>query len=187
MVMTTARLGYQGFAHNGPQFTAPDAATRRSVCYPYRQEASPPSVKDNEEQAVYEIIEHTADVGLRIKARALDDLFNQAGRGLFSLIVENLDDVQPVERVNIQVQAAAREDLLFDWLSELLYLFDSQHMLLCEFDVQLSDDRLTATAAGEPLDPDRHQLGAEVKAITYHGFKLEQVEDGYMAELIVDI
>jgi SHS2 domain-containing protein len=136
---------------------------------------------------MYEVFEHTADVGLRVRGADLDTLFAEAARGLFSLIVENLDEVRPVRVVTYHLQGEDREYLLFDWLNEILYAFDTQHLLLSQFRVNVSRTGLEAEAKGETLDPARHQLDHEVKAITYHGLKVEQTADGWLAEVIVDI
>ena len=72
-------------------------------------------------------------------------------------------------------------------MKELLYRFDSEHWLGSRFEVHVSQNGLEASAWGEPLDPARHRLLHEVKAITYHGLKVEQTRDGLLAEVIVDI
>ena len=136
---------------------------------------------------MYELFDHTADVGLRIRAGSLDELFADAGRALFSVIVANFDAVQPVQELPLRIEGSRRDDLLFDWLAELLYTFDARRVLLCDFRVSVRDDGLEATARGEPFDPDRHELDMEVKAITYHGLKVEQDGDGWLAEVIVDL
>jgi SHS2 domain-containing protein len=136
---------------------------------------------------MYETFEHTADIGLRVRAADLDTLFAEAGRAFFSIIVENYDEVRAAEEYLISVDADQRDDLMYDWLAELLYLFDTEHVLLCEFDVTVRDRSLTATVRGEPIDPDRHRLDMEVKAITYHELKVQQDGDGWLAEVIVDL
>ncbi len=136
---------------------------------------------------MYEAFDHTADVGLRIRAASLEELFVEAARGLFSLIVVNPDEVRAVNEIAVRLQDDEPEYLLFDWLNELLFVFESRRMLLVEFDVQLDGDRLSATARGEVFDPDRHKLDHEVKAITYHGLKVERDGEGWLAEVIVDI
>ena len=80
-----------------------------------------------------------------------------------------------------------REYLLFDWLRGLLLYADENRVLFSRFDVSVTDTGLSATAHGEPLDPARHQLAREVKAITYHELKVEQTPAGWLAEVIVDI
>lgn len=136
---------------------------------------------------MYEIFEHTADLGLRIRATDLPTLFTDAARGLTSMIAANLDAIRPVREVPLRVTGERLDLLLFDWLTEILYLFESERILLAQFDVRLAGDVLEATARGEPLDETRHQLEHEVKAITYHGLKVEQTSDGWLAEVIVDI
>ncbi len=135
----------------------------------------------------YETFEHTADLGLRIRAADLNTLFAEAACGLFEMIVPRLASVRPVESVDIEVRGQISDLLLFDWLNELLYTYESRRLLLAEFDVTVSDSGVTATCRGERIDLARHQLDHEVKAITYHCLKLEQTDDGWLAELIVDI
>jgi SHS2 domain-containing protein len=136
---------------------------------------------------VYEFFEHTADLGLRVQASNLEELFAEAGLGLFSVIVDNLDEVQATRAIDIRIEGRDRLYLLFDWLHELLVTFDTRRLVLGEFHVRLHEDGLDARALGEDLDPDRHRLLHEVKAITYHGLKLEQTASGWQAEVIVDI
>jgi SHS2 domain-containing protein len=136
---------------------------------------------------MFRCFEHTADLGLRIEAPDLDGLFRDAARALFSIIAEPEGDGRPGEALRLEIAGTRRDDLLFDWLNELLYLFDSRQLLLDRFEVDVAADGLRATARGRPLDVDRDRLLHEVKAITYHELKVEQSEDGWLAEVIVDI
>lgn len=136
---------------------------------------------------MYEVFDHTADLGLRIRADDLQGLFAEAARALFSLIVVNFDALRPIDEVTFRVEGTERDELLRDWLAELLYTFHTRHLLLSQFDVDLDDTGLTATARGEPVDPERHEIDAELKAVTYHGLKVEQEPGGWLAEVIVDI
>jgi len=136
---------------------------------------------------MHETFEHTADLGLRICAGDLPELFAEAGRALFSAIVEDLDTVRPASEVQLNIEAEQLDDLLRDWLAELLYRFHAERMLFSQFDVALEGAVLTATARGEPVDPDRHVIEGELKAVTYHGLTVEQQPDGtWLAEVIVD-
>lgn len=136
---------------------------------------------------MYEIFEHTADLGLRVQAADLEGLFAEAGRGLASMMVANLDEVQPVQERELTLTGEERDYLLFDWLTELLYIFDTERLLLVDFTLQIGNSGLHSVCRGETLDPGRHLLDHEVKAITYHGLKVEQTDAGWQAELIVDI
>jgi SHS2 domain-containing protein len=136
---------------------------------------------------MFETFDHTADLGLRIRAADLDTLFAEAGAALFSAIVEDQAMVHPVRCLDIRLDGSDREYLLFDWLKELLYHFEVEHLLFSRFEVRVSPTGLEGRAWGEPLDRSRHELTHEVKAITYHGLKVEQTADGWLGEVIVDI
>lgn len=136
---------------------------------------------------MFETFEHTADLGLRATAASRGELFVEAARGLFSMMVTNLDGVQAVVERTYEVRGDQDDFLLFDWLNELLYAFESEGLLLSEFKVSINDGELHATARGEAMDLARHQMEHEVKAITYHGLCVRQVEGVWEAELIVDI
>jgi SHS2 domain-containing protein len=135
----------------------------------------------------FEMIEHTADVGLRVTAGDLNGLFAEAGRGFFWLIVENLDEVLPVQEITVELDAPDLEALFLDWLSELLFRFETEYIVLKEFKVEVKGTRLQATARGEPLDTERHEVHLNIKAVTYHALRVEQTDDGWVAEVILDI
>jgi SHS2 domain-containing protein len=136
---------------------------------------------------MYETFDHTADLGLRIRAADLDTLFVEAAQALFATVVEDLTSVQPLQRIDVELQGEAIDYLLFDWLRQLLFHFDAEHLLLGKFEVHVHSDGLSASAWGEPLDRARHDLEHEVKAITYHGLRVEKIGTEWEAEVIVDI
>ncbi len=136
---------------------------------------------------MHELFDHTADLGFRVRAADLNTLFAEAGECLLASMVDDPASVKPVESQKLSIDGTDREFLLFDWLRELLNRSDEARMLWCRFDVTVTPQGLTATISGEPFDPARHLLSREVKAITYHGLKIEEVEDGFLAEVIVDI
>lgn len=136
---------------------------------------------------MYEIFEHTADLGLRVRAADLPTLFADAGRGLFAMVVDDLAEVRRDVSRKVKVAGSDVTYLLFDWLNELLFLCDTERLVFSQFDVHIDDAGLVATARGEPIDPDRHHLTHEIKAITYHELKVEREGPNWLAEVIVDI
>ena len=136
---------------------------------------------------MHELFEHTADLGLRAEATTLDELFAEAAACLLSALVDDPSSVKPATEASIDIAGTDREYLLFDWLKELLTRFDSDRMLYSQFDVKVRDVGLTATVRGEAIDPERHALSHEVKAITYHELKVVPAGAGWLAEAIVDI
>jgi SHS2 domain-containing protein len=136
---------------------------------------------------MYEYFEHTADLGIRVRAPAVDTLFADAATALFAAVVDGLDGVRLTQAVEIAIDGTELDYLFFDWLRELLFRFDAEHLVLARFEAKVNETGLKATAWGEPLDPARHVLSHEVKAITYHGLRVEREGDGWIAEVIVDI
>jgi SHS2 domain-containing protein len=136
---------------------------------------------------MYETFDHTADLGLRVRGPVLNALFAEAGLALTSCLVENPDAVRAEVSLDVMLPADDLEYLLFDWLKALLYHFEVDKTLFSRFDVKVSEAGLQATAWGEHLDESRHELAHEVKAITYHGLKVVEEGDGWLAEVIVDI
>jgi len=136
---------------------------------------------------MYETFEHTADLGLRVRAPDLNALFAEAAEALFAVIVDDLASLKAATSVEIELTESEREYLLFDWLKELLYRFDAEHLLFSRFEVHVTETGLTATVRGEHLDRARHSLAHEVKAITYHGLRVDETAEGWLAEVIVDI
>jgi len=136
---------------------------------------------------MYELFEHTADLGLRVRADDLNTLFAETAECLFSAVLEEIGSVKPAIAISVEIAGTDREYLLFDWLRELLMRSDEDHMVFGQFVVEVRGDGLTGTAWGEPLDSNRHQFAHEVKAITYHELKVEKTVTGWLAEVIVDI
>lgn len=137
---------------------------------------------------MYQTFEHTADLGLRVEADSLSELFVEAARGLMSLLVDHPERIEPRETRRIEVASDELDFLLFDWLNELLYRFDTEGWLGATFEVSVKDLTLSAVVRGETLDRDRHQPGHEVKAITYHDLAVIESPTGeWSVEVIVDI
>lgn len=137
---------------------------------------------------MYELFEHTADLGLRATAPDLDSLFAEMGKCLLSAIVDEPSSVAPKHETTILLDGTDRDFLMFDWLRHLLNLFEVGKELYSEFEVKILDTGLTAIAFGEPFDPERHLLNHEVKAITYHDLSVAPTDGGgWVAEVIVDI
>jgi len=134
----------------------------------------------------FDILDHTADVGIIAYGASLNQAFANAARGLFSIITD-LDDVEEALSRDIEVTAPDQESLLVAWLNELIYRFDVENILFNRFDIaQLDSTRLKARAYGEKVDSSRHKLKTGVKATTYHMLKVEKT-NGYQVQVLFDI
>jgi len=136
-----------------------------------------------------ETFEHTADVGLRVFAGDLEDLFRTAAQGVFDYIVANREAVLVTGTETISLRGDEPAELLVAWLNELIFRSETEHRLYNRFEVHLDDDgrSLQAEIGGEPIDTDRHILDHEVKAVTHHARTLRREGEGWLAELILDI
>jgi|SRR5919108_2155934 SHS2 domain-containing protein len=137
----------------------------------------------------FDVFEHTADVGVHVTAATLEQLFEDAGRAVSALIIENPDAIELRRAVTITLVADDLDGLFVDWLRELIYQFDTEHLLLREHSIQLSDDyrRLRADCRGEAADWTRHMPDNELKAVTYHQLRIVRTEAGWEADVIFDI
>lgn len=134
----------------------------------------------------FELLEHTADVGVIAYGADICQAFANAGKALFSLITE-LEDVEEVLCRDIEIDAQDQESLLVRWLNELIYLFDTENILFKVFNIQqITNTSLKAVACGEEVDTARHELKTGVKAATYHMLKIDE-NDGYKIQVLFDI
>ena len=138
----------------------------------------------------YRFIDHTADVAADLTGRTLGDLFFSAAQALTDTITE-LSAVQPAVTQSVTLDSDALDDLLVDWLNELLYRFEVQNMLVSDASVTVEERagrwHLAATVAGEPYDPARHPSRVLVKSATYHGLHITRVQETWNARIVFDI
>lgn len=135
----------------------------------------------------YEYIEHTGDLGFKAYGTTREALFSHAAEAFFEALVR-LETVQEKEERLIEVEADALDDLMVGWLSELLFLFDTETLLLRRFEITHMKDRsLKATVSGELTDPTRHEIKTGIKAVTYHRLYVKQRAGIWEAQVILDI
>ena len=135
----------------------------------------------------FELVEHTADIGVRAWGRTPAEVFEEAARGMFSLICDP-GQIGHEERLTIEVEAPQQDMLLVAWLNELLYLFEARHVLFADFEVlEVDDTRVRAEASGEALQPGRQAVCGGVKAATFHQLSLTHTEQGWEAQVFLDV
>lgn len=136
-------------------------------------------------------IDHTGDIGIQVTAASLNELFERAAVGTFSVLAD-LSTVQPAEKTTITVEGRDRAALMVRWLSELNYRHTVDRWLFCAFEIDAitetnGDLALTGTAHGEPIDPDRHTVHTEIKAITFHGLDVHETDGEWAVQVIFDM
>jgi SHS2 domain-containing protein len=135
----------------------------------------------------YELIDHTADVGILVNGATCEELFARGAAALFDLMV-NLDKVKSTETLDIELQADSLEDLFVAWLNELLFQAEAKEMFFSRFEVSSVTNRsLKASVMGERYKEDIHVLDMQVKAATYHQLNVSPSDDGWTARVIFDV
>ncbi len=135
----------------------------------------------------FEILDHTADIGIIAYGKDISEVFINAAKGFLSLVIDP-KEVSNKETHDIEVTATDREALLLNWLNELIYLLGAKEVLLKDFQViEITDIKLKVQASGEKIKKNKHHFMREVKATTYHKLKIEQTAEGWRAQVIFDI
>jgi SHS2 domain-containing protein len=138
----------------------------------------------------YEFFDHTGDVGVAVSGRTVDELFASAAQA-FTETLTPVTGVEPRRPEELDVAAPELDLLLVDFLSELLYRFDTRAWLTREaqLDVRKSDGgwTLQGTLVGEKHDPARHALRVLIKAVTYHGLAVTERDGLWTTNVVFDI
>ena len=133
----------------------------------------------------YEIVDHTADVGVKAYGKTVAEAFAHAAEGMFDIITDE-STIDPVGEYEIMLDAPDLEQLLVDWLSELLYLNGAFELVFGMFKVTISQNHLSAHVYGEKYDVKKHRMGVEIKAVTYHMLQVNK-EDPIFVQVLFDI
>ena len=133
----------------------------------------------------FELIEHTADMGLKAYGKNLAEAFANAAYGMFSIIAE-LEDFKEKEKRHIEIKSDDKESLLFEWLNTLLYYFDVEGLVFKRFDIlELGESQLKADCVGEKYNPKRHQLKTGIKSATYYMLEVDKKKN--RVQVIFDV
>jgi SHS2 domain-containing protein len=137
----------------------------------------------------YQVLAHTADLGLLVRAPSGEALFERMAAAVFDVMLEDMGTVEPgPHSVDMVLEAPDREALLVVWLNELISRSASESIVFSEFEVSsLGVTRIQARAAGEPIDPRRHRFEREVKAATHYYVLVSEDDDGWSGRVILDV
>lgn len=142
-----------------------------------------------------EYLEHTADVKFRARGKSLEETFENAGLAMLGAMIDPAT-VRVQETWSVEIESDSLEGLLYDWLSEILYLFEVELAVFSEFDVKLEEGeegwRLSGQIGGERVDGRRHFFETEVKAVTLHQFEIKKEagasgDEIWTAQVVLDV
>lgn len=133
----------------------------------------------------------TADIAFEALGKTLEELFENCATALTAVMVDT-ETIKPISNSQFQISNKEIENLLFDFLSELVFIKDLKQLLFSKFEIKINKldakgYKLEADLWGEKIDPKKHQLHSDVKAITWHMFQLEKEKDSWKARVVLDI
>ena len=134
----------------------------------------------------FEVIDHTADIGIIARGGDPPALFSNAAAGMLSLLID-VDMLHKDVVREVGLEAADRETLLVQWLNELLYIICTETLVLIKFDISIDGNRLVARCDGQNVDLKSHMFKREIKAATYHNLEIAERDGEYSARIIFDI
>ena len=138
-------------------------------------------------QGHYVLLDHTADVAVRVFGQTRKELFENAALALADLLTDPYK-LEKKEARAITVEAGDLDGLWVNWLREILYLFAGEKKLACAVQVmELSETRLSAMVWMDAFDPEKHELRGELKAVTYHQARVSQDDEGWKGTVVFDV
>jgi len=133
----------------------------------------------------YELIDHTADICIKAYGKDISQAFAHAAQAMFDIITDN-STIDTVGEYTIVLEASDLEQLLVDWLSELLFLNSAKNLVFGSFQIDIEGNQLTAHVCGEHYDTSKHGMGVEIKAVTYHMVEVKQTKPVHV-QVLFDI
>jgi len=135
----------------------------------------------------YRVTTRQSELVVKIFGASQADLFVNSAWALFNVMTD-VDKIAVKDRLPLEVDGTDRDDLMVNWVRELLYLYQGSGYLLKEFYIrEAKDTRVTAEVCGEKIDPDRHEIKKEITAVDYHQSRMEKTGDQWTAQLIFEL
>jgi SHS2 domain-containing protein len=126
-------------------------------------------------------------LAVRIVGNSQADLFANSGFALFD-VMSDIDKIEAAERLSLEVEGSDRDDVMVNWIRELLYLYQGGGYLLKEFKInEVNDTSVKAEVAGEKIDPDRHEIKQEIAAVAFHKSRMQKTGNRWIAQVIFEI
>ena len=133
------------------------------------------------------MLDHTSDIGVEVYGKTKKELFKNAAEALYDLIII-INQVEDIEEKIVIAEGTDIEDLLVNFLREVLYLFNGKRWIVRECEViKLTATKIEARLAGELYNPNKHTIKKEIKAVTYHGMSVKKMVGGWKAKVIFDV
>ncbi len=140
-----------------------------------------------EKEKKYRLTTRQSELAVKVAGGSQADLFANSAFALFD-VMSDVEKIEIKERLPLEVEGADRDDLLVNWMRELLYLYQGSGYLLKEFVIrEVKDTSVKAEVCGEKVDPDRHEIKQEIAAVAYHQSRMTKTGNQWTAQLIFEV
>lgn len=138
------------------------------------------------EQKSYRITKRQSELAVRVTGNSQADLFANSAFALFDVLTD-VSTIEIKEKLPLEVEGNDRDDLMINWMRELLYLFQGSGYLLKDFQIREVKDKIVkAEVCGEKIDPDRHEIKQEIAAVAYQHGRMEKTGNQWIAQLVFE-
>jgi SHS2 domain-containing protein len=136
----------------------------------------------------YRLTKHQSELAVRVTGDSQADLFANSAAALFDVMVVDMNKVECKDQLPLEVEGTDRDDLMVNWVRELLYLYQGSGYLIKEFRIrEVKDTVVKADVSGEKIDPDRHEIQQEIAAVAFHKSRMEKTGNQWTAHLIFEL
>ena len=140
-----------------------------------------------EKEKKYRLTTRQSELAVKVTGGSQAALFANSAFALFDVMLD-VEKIEIKERLPLEVEGADRDDLLVNWMRELLYLYQGSGYLLKEFVIrEVKDTSVKAEVCGEKIDPDRHEIKQEITAVAYHQSRMTKTGNQWTAQLIFEV
>ena len=138
----------------------------------------------------FKLFDHTADIGVQANGSELSDIFEQTARSMYTIIFHNeVPPIEPIGEFDIELTSSDLEQLFVDWLNEILFIFSTEQIAICEYNIDIDSDnfQLKARIKGKTLTEDELTETTEIKAVTFHMLEIKKINSIWNSKVIFDI
>ncbi|MGH7771307.1 MAG: archease [Candidatus Binatia bacterium] len=140
-----------------------------------------------DDQKKYRILNRSSDLVIKVFGKTQAELFANSAFALFDLMTD-VEKVQVRDHLPLEVEGVDRNDLMVNWMRELLYLFQGSGYLLKDFQIrEVKENYVRGEVSGEKFDPDRHEIQRDIRSVAYHQSRMEKTGDQWTAQLIFEL
>ncbi len=139
------------------------------------------------DQKSYRTLNRSSELAVKVFGRTQAELLANSAFALFDIMTD-IEKVEVRDHLPLEVEGTDRDDLMVNWMRELLYLYQGSGYLLKEFQIrEVKETYVHAQVSGEKFDPDRHEVQREIRSVLYDQSRMVKTGDQWTAQVILEL